>query len=164
MADQIEDQLVEYLKDAHAMEANVDRMLDGMIKTTEDPEIRGELEHHKEETQQHKQRLEERLQAHGEDASTIKDIAAQSGAFMKGLADVARSEKPGKNARDGFVTEHLEIASYELLERVAKRAGDAETATVARQNRSDEEAMANKIASHWDRFVDLTLAEEGISA
>lgn len=164
MATKIEGQLVEYLKDAHAMEANVDRMLDGMIRTTDDREIRNQLEHHKDETQRHKQRLEECLQAHGEDASTVKDIAAQGGAFMKGLVDMARSEKPGKNARDGFVTEHLEIASYELLERVAKRAGDEKVAEVARQNRADEEAMAEKIASNWDKFVDLTLKEEGASA
>jgi ferritin-like metal-binding protein YciE len=163
MATQLEGQLVEHLKDAHAMEANVDRMLDSMIATTEDPEIRGELEHHKEETQQHKQRLEDCLEAHGEDTSTVKDIAAQGGAFMKGLVDIARSDKPGRNARDGFVTEHLEIASYELLERVAKRAGDKQAAEAARLNRADEEAMAQKISSHWDKFVDLTL-EEGAAA
>ena len=153
------EQLVEYIQDAHAMEANVSRMLDSMIGTTDDPEIRGELEHHKEETERHKQLLAERLEAHGEDTSTVKDIAAHGGAFMKGLVDFARSEKPAKNARDGFVTEHLEIASYELLERWAKRAGDEATAKVARRNRADEEAMAEKIAANWDKFVDLTVRE-----
>jgi ferritin-like metal-binding protein YciE len=48
------------------------------------------------------------------------------------------------------------------LERLAKRAGDEETAEVARQNRSDEQAMAKKIESNWDRFLDLTLAEPGL--
>jgi hypothetical protein len=32
---------------------------------------------------------------------------------------------------------------------------------VARQNRADEEAMARKIHSNWDRFLDLTLATPG---
>jgi len=164
MATQIEEQLIEYLQDAHAMESNVDQMLDGMIRTTEDAEIRGVLEHHKDETQQHKQRLAECLEAHGEDVSKMKEIAGRGGAMMKGLLDIARSEKPGKNARDGFVTEHLEIASYEMLERIARRAGDLKTAEVARRNRADEEAMAQKIAANWDKFVDLTLREEGITA
>jgi hypothetical protein len=35
---------------------------------------------------------------------------------------------------------------------------------VARRNRSDEQAMAKKIDSNWDRFLDLTLATPGFLA
>ena len=158
----IQEMLVRYLKDTHAMEQNVNRMLDGMINTTDDPAIRADLEHHKDETKRHEASIRERIEAHGESISTLKEMPAILGAIGKGIIDQARPEKPGKNARDGFVTEHLEIAAYELLERVATKAGDTETARVARENRADEAAMAQKIASSWDKVIDLTLEERGI--
>jgi len=51
-----------------------------------------------------------------------------------------------------------------LLERVAERAGDTETAEAARLNRVDEEAFAKKIEGNWDRFAELSLKEEGVTA
>jgi ferritin-like metal-binding protein YciE len=58
----------------------------------------------------------------------------------------------------------MEIAAYEMLERLTERAGDGETAEVARRNRADEEAMAQTIAANWDKSLGLTPAEEGIRA
>ena len=86
------------------------------------------------------------------------------GALMKSVVDMVRPEKIGRNARDAYATEHLEIASYQLLERVAERAGDTETAEVARQNRRDEEAMAKKLEGHWDQIAERSLEEEGVKA
>lgn len=162
--DQLTGQLVKHIDEAHAMEQNVLRMLDGMIGTTDDPEVRRELEHHKEETERHAERMRERLEAHGESPSRVKEAGGMLAALMKGAVDMARGESAGRNARDGFATEHLEIASYELLERVARTAGDEETAEAARQNRADEEAMARKIASRWDKFAELSLKEAGVKA
>jgi ferritin-like metal-binding protein YciE len=162
--DKLKEKLVEYVEDAHAMEQSVSMMLESMISTTDDPEIRSMLEHHKQETEEHERRLRERLEALGAGTSTRKQAQTIATALMKGVGDMARTDKPGKNARDGFVTEHMEIAAYELLERLAKKAGDPETAEVARQNRADEQAMARKIDSNWDRFLELTLATPGFLA
>ena len=162
--DKLQQKLIDYIEDAHALEQNVSTMLDSMISTTDDPEIKGMLEDHKRQTQEHERRLRERLDAMGASTSTIKEVGGVGAALFKGVGDIARSDKHAKNARDGYVTEHMEIAAYELLERLAKRAGDAETAEVARQNRSDEQAMAKKIESNWDRFLDLTLATPGFLA
>ncbi len=160
--DKLQQKLIEYVQDAHAMEQNVSTMLDSMISTTDDPEIRSMLEHHKQQTEEHERRLRERLDAMGAGTSTTKEAGAVGAALLKGVGDMARTDKPGKNARDAFVTEHMEIASYQLLERLATRAGDAQTAEVARKNRADEEAMAKKIDSNWDKFLDLTLKEADI--
>ena len=162
--DKLQQKLIDYVEDAHAMEQNVSRMLDSMITTTDDPQITEMLKHHQEETECHEQRLRKRLDALGAGPSTRKQAQSIATALMKGAADQVRGDQAGKNARDGFTTEHMEIAAYQLLERLAERAGDPETAEVARQNRADDEAMAQKIDANWDRFLDLTLAENDISA
>ena len=162
--DELREKLVDYIEDAHAMEQSVSRSLDSMISTTDDPEIRSMLEHHKEETERHERLLRERLDALGAGTSTRKEAQTVAGALLKGIGDVARTDKPGKNARDAYVTEHMEIAAYQLLERLADRAGDQETAEVARRNCADDEAMAQKVDSNWDKFLDLTLEEAGIQA
>ena len=162
-SDQLKDELVKHIDEALAMEQNVLRMLDGMIATTDDEEIKNELRHHKVETEQHAERMQSRLEAHGASPSMVKEAGGIAGALMKSVLDMARPEKAGRNARDGYATEHMEIASYQLLERIAQRAGDEETAEAARQNRADEEAMAKKLDAHWDKFAELSLREQGAS-
>jgi ferritin-like metal-binding protein YciE len=157
----LHDQLVKHIDEAIAMEENVKRMLDGMIGTTDDPGVIDLLEHHKVETEQHSQRLRGRLEAHGASPSLVREATGILGALAKLPLDMVRGEKPGRNARDGYATEHLEIAAYQLLERIATQAGDEETAEVARLNRAEEEAMARKLDEHWDHFAELSLREEG---
>lgn len=160
----LEDQLVKHIDEAYAMERNVLQMLDGMIDTTEDAELRAQLEQHRAETEQHAERLERRLQAHDSSPSALREAGGILGALMKGMADAVRGDKAGRNARDGYATEHMEIAAYQLLERVAIRADDLETADVARRNRRDEEEMARRIDQAWDKAAELSLAEEGVRA
>jgi ferritin-like metal-binding protein YciE len=160
--DKLQQKLADYTEDAHAMEQNDLRMLDSMISTTDDPQMKEMLQTHKRETEEHERRLRQRLDAMGRGTSTRKQVQAVGAALLKGVGDVARGDKAGKNARDGYTAEHLEIAAYQLLERLADKAGDAETAEVARQNRADEEEMARRIDASWDRTLELTLEENGI--
>ncbi len=155
-------QLVKHLDEAIAMEENVKRMLDGMLQTFDDPQVVDLLEHHRTQTEEHSRRLRARLESHGGLPSVVREAGGILGALAKLPLDLVRGEKAGRNARDAYATEHLEIASYQLLERVATRAGDEETAEVARLNRADEEAMARKLDEHWDLFAEASLREEGV--
>jgi ferritin-like metal-binding protein YciE len=159
----LRDQLVKHIDEALAMENNVRRMLDSMVASTDDDELKEALRLHKLETERQIDRLTRRLEAHDASPSMVREAGGIAGALMKGVVDVVRSEKAGRNARDGYATEHLEIASYELLERIAERAGDQETAQVARENRAEEEKMAKTFEANWDRFADLSLREAGIT-
>jgi hypothetical protein len=104
-----------------------------------------------------------RLRAHDSSPSAVKQVGGVLGALAKMPLDLVRGEKPGRNARDAFATEYLEIASYELLRRMADKAGDEETAKAATEIIAEEKSMADFISSHWDTFVDLSLKEEGIT-
>ena len=158
----IKDQLQRHLDEAIAMEQNVKRMLDGMIGTTDDPQMLDALEHHRAETEQHERMMRERLEANGGTPSTVRELGGMLGALMKMPLDMVRSERAGRNARDGYATEHMEIASYELLKRIAQRAGDMETVQACDTIIGQERAMAGRIEESWDVAVDASLREAGV--
>jgi ferritin-like metal-binding protein YciE len=158
----LNEQLIKHIDECHALEQGVLRLLDAMIQTTDDADIVRELEHHRIETEGHADRMRRRLEAHGTAPSAIRQAGGILGALAKVPIDVVRGEKTGRNARDGYMTEHLEIASYELLKRIAERAGDDETVAACDAILAEEEAMAKTIAASWDRFAELSLRESGI--
>jgi ferritin-like metal-binding protein YciE len=158
----LQSQLVKHIDEAHALEQTVLRMLDGLISTADDPEVIDRLEHHKLETQHHESMMRRRLEAHGATPSVVRQAAGMMEALLKVPLDLVRGERSGRTARDAYTTEHLEIASYELLRRVAERAGDEETAVVCRDILEQERAMATYIEENWDRFAELSLREQGI--
>jgi ferritin-like metal-binding protein YciE len=156
-------QLVKHIDEAHALEQSVLRMLDGMIQTTDDLEILDRLEQHKLETREHATTMRRRLEHHGAEPSVVRQAAGMLEALMKMPLDLVRGEKAGRNARDGYATEHLEIASYQLLRRVAERAGDEETAVACQEIIEQERAMAQFLEDNWDRFAEQSLREQGIT-
>jgi ferritin-like metal-binding protein YciE len=130
----------------------------------DDADVKEALRHHKIDTERHIDRLRERLEAHGQSPSLVREAGGILGAMMKSVLDLTRGEKSARGARDAYATEHMEIATYELLERIALRSGDEQTAQVARENRADEEQMAAWLADHWDRFAELALTEAAVKA
>jgi ferritin-like metal-binding protein YciE len=72
--DKLQQKLVDYVQDAHAMEQNVSTMLDSMISTTDDPEIKQMLKHHKQQTAEHERRLRERQDSMGAGTSKAKEV------------------------------------------------------------------------------------------
>jgi ferritin-like metal-binding protein YciE len=164
MAESIHEQLLAYLKDAHGLEQTSLQMTKAAAKATDDPELRQLFQHHHEETREHERLIRERIEAHGESASTLKDLGGRFTAMAKGLAAMAPSDTPGRLVRDGYVQEHTEVAAYELLCRVAERAGDTETAEVGRRILHNERETAAKIAGTFDHAATLALREARMSA
>jgi ferritin-like metal-binding protein YciE len=145
-----ETDLIRHIDEAHALEQTVARMLDGLIRSATDQELVDRLRQHKVETQRHESLMRGRLEAHGAQPSMARQAAGMLEAFLKMPLDLLRGERTGRAARDVYVTEHLEIASYELLRRVAERAGDEETAQACRDILDEERAMAAFVEERWD--------------
>jgi ferritin-like metal-binding protein YciE len=156
--------IVKYLADAHAIEEQAIQLLERGRKIAGDPELARLYEGHLEETRDQQRRVEARLEALGGSPSKLKDAAMRLGALNWGAFFQGQPDTPGKLAAFAFAFEHLEIAGYELLKRVAQRAGDAETVELASAIAAEERAAAEKIAGMFDRAVEASLDAQGVAA
>jgi hypothetical protein len=87
----LEAQLVKHIDEAHALEQTVLRLLDGLISSSDDPEVIDRLEHHKLETQRHESTMRRRLEAHGAQPSMVRQAAGVFEALFQITAPVERS-------------------------------------------------------------------------
>ena len=83
---------------------------------------------HLEQTKEHRQLVDQRLAAHGAGPSRFQAGAMRAGALNLGMFFKAQPDTPVKLAGFAYAFEALEVGAYELLTRVAERAGDEQTA------------------------------------
>ena len=156
----IDDQLVKYLTDAHAIEEQALAQMRTAPDLAGDASLAAAFRAHLEETERHERLVRERLEAHGASPSRVQDAGFAAGG--KGFVLFARSQPDttGKLTAHALSYEHLELAAYELLARIARRAGDAETTAVAEQIRDEEHAMAERLEAGIDGAVEASLREQ----
>src|ERR671930_1451577 len=156
----IDEHLIKCLTDAHAIEEQALAQLRAAPDLGGDPGPAGAFRAHLSETERHERLVRERLDAHGASPSRLKDAVMAAGG--KGFVLFARSQPDttGKLTAHALSYEHLELASYELLSRVARRAGDEETARVAEQIRDEEAAMGERLEGATDAAVESSLREK----
>jgi ferritin-like metal-binding protein YciE len=152
-------ELVKYLRDAHALEAQAIQMLEAGPKLAELEALAAVFREHLEQTRVHQRLIDERLAALGAkpgrfQAGAMRLSAMNLGGFFKGQPDT-----PIKLSGFAYAFEALEVGAYELLRRTAARAGDAQTAEVAERILGEEHDAAERVASTWDAAVETALAE-----
>ena len=153
------EQTQKYLADAHAIEMQSIQMLNRAPKITNGEGLSRLYEDHLAETHEHERRVRERLEALGGKPSRLKDAAMRLGALNWAAFFQAQPDTPAKLAGFAYAFEHLEIAGYELLKRVARRANDDETAQVADVNLAEERSVAERLATRWDEALDVSLSQ-----
>lgn len=157
MASTIQEQLTSYLSDAHAIEEQALPQLQLAPRIAGDPVLAGVFREHLTETERQERRIRERLEAHGVKPSKMKDLVMKAGGTGFVLFAGSQPDTPGKLTAHAYSYEHLELGAYEILARVAERAGDTETAEVARSIRDEEQAMAERLEGSFDRSVDASM-------
>jgi ferritin-like metal-binding protein YciE len=163
-AEDMQEELVKYLSDAHAIEGQAIQMLEAAPKIVQEPRLAKLFEDHLEETRAQQEIIKARLDAHDASPNKLKDAAMRLGALNWGGFFAAQPDTPAKLAGFNYAFEHLEIAAYEELKRVADRAGDQETVRVAERIEGEERAAANAIAANWELALQASLESVGAVA
>src|ERR687886_2905903 len=147
---EITEQLTKYLTDAHSIEEQARAQLRTAPEIAGDPELSAAYREHLRETEGHERIVRDLLEARGAKPSLTKDVVMKLGG--KGFLLFARlnPDTPGKLHAHALSYEGLETASYELLLRVAVRAGEPDVAEVADRIRAEERRMIERMGGGVD--------------
>ena len=159
MPETLQEQLVKHLADVHSIEEQALLQMRIAPRMAGDPELAGAFREHITETEDHERLVRGRLEAQAAEPSKVKDVVARAGGVGMVLFARSQPDTPGKLVAHAYSYEHMELAAYELLGIVARRADDAQTAEVAGSIREQEAAMAGRLAAGFDRAVDASLRD-----
>lgn len=144
-----QENLLDWLRDAHAMEQQAEKMLKAQSERLENyPQLKARIDEHIEETLGQQQLIDECLRRLGGSASTLKDVGGKLMAFGQAVGGSLMSDEVIKGAMAGYVFENMEVASYTVLIAAAKAAGDAETQAACEKILPQEVAMAQWLLEH----------------
>jgi UDP-glucose 4-epimerase len=153
-----DEQLVKYLADVHSIELQALAQLRAAPRIAGDERLCEAFEHHLVETEDQERRVRERLEELGGEPSKLKDVAGASGGWAMAAFAASQPDTPGKLAMHAYSYEHMELAAYELLKRLAERAGDEETARMAADIGGEESRMAERLEQSFDRAAEVSVA------
>ncbi len=153
------ERLLEWLRDAHAMEAQAESMLTKQAGRIEHyPDLKARIEQHITETQNQARLIEGCLQRYDASYSGIKDLGGKMVAFGQAMGGMLVNDEVVKGVQAGYVFEHLEIASYKILIAAAEAVGDMQTRDICERILQEEIAMATWLDDYMGRLTQEYLA------
>jgi ferritin-like metal-binding protein YciE len=160
----LQDLLVENLKDLYSAENQILKALPKAAKKVENDQLRMALEEHVEQTRGHVERLEQVLSKMGEKGGGKKCHG------MEGLLEEAK-ELLGEDAEpevldaglivDCQKVEHYEIAGYGSAVTFAKLLGNEQAARLLAETLNEEEAADKKLTEIAESAINLEAAQRG---
>ena len=150
--------LIAWLKDAHAMEKELVKVLHTHADQAEDyPSVMEMALAHAEQTQQHADWVGEILSDMGEDPSLIKGTFGELKGVLSGMSTELAEDRVIKNGLLDYAAENFEIASYKTLIKMAEKMGHDNEAVKLREILSQEEQMADWIENNLPSVLEQFL-------
>lgn len=144
-----QENLLDWLRDAHAMEQQAEKLLKTQSDRLEHyPALKARIEQHIQETL-----INECLTRLGGRSSTLKDLGDKLMAFGQAVGGSLMSDEVIKGARAGYVFENMEVATYTVLIAAAQVAGDAQTQEACEKILPQEIAMAEWLLEHLPQLT-----------
>ena len=160
--------LLDWLRDAHAMEEQAETMLKAQAARLEHyPDLKRRIEEHIVETQGQAKMLEQCITRLGSDTSAVKDVMGKAMASFQGMGGMLATDEVIKGGMASYAFEHFEISAYRALIEAARVVGDTETQKVCEQILMQEQAMADWLEHNLSTVTRLYLqrsAEPGTPA
>lgn len=154
------DELIDWLKDAYAMEKAMEMALGKQINNEKvSQRMREQASIHYTETQGHAQAVHDCLHALGADISLLKNMTAQGIEFAKSSTSMFTRDERVKDAIAAYASEHFEIACYSALRAAAKTAGIPQIVSMCDAILKEELAMAEWLQSNLPNVVNDYLKE-----
>jgi ferritin-like metal-binding protein YciE len=164
--------IVQYLNDAYATERRLEIALQAHIAMTPRADYKKRLRDHLKETKAHARLVARRIKALGGEAETVslpgpdavvkgatgaKAAVQRAAAVVQGplhaMRGTGQQERMLKNARTEYQDEAEEIATYRVIEALAKAVGDKETAKLARDIGREEKKMSDFLVGIIDQLA-----------
>ena len=147
--------LVDWLRDAHAMERssvdNLDRLAD---RFSRHPELSVRFREHWRESLNQVVALEVCLKKLGSDTSTFKDLTSRFVRIAQAYAGAISLDEPVKDCLAAYASTHLEIATYVSLRAAAIELAEPEVAQMCDEHLQRERAMAGWLE---EQIAEVTL-------
>lgn len=155
--------LIKWLRDAHAMEASAESMLNKQVSRVKGfPRLNQRFADHLEETRRHQSRLERCIDQLGGDTSMVKEMVGKFSGSMQAFATSGSDDDVVKAAISIYQYECLEVATYRALIAAADAYGQTEIALICKDILAEEEEMASWILDNISEITRTYLSKQGV--
>jgi ferritin-like metal-binding protein YciE len=158
------DELIDWMRDAYAMERGLEITLEKQSKNDDLPlKLRTQAEKHLQETRRHAEALKGCLDSMGAGTSTLKTGMAKGMEMLKGTASMLARDEEVKDLLAAYASEHFEIACYTALRAGAEQLGEPQVVSVCDSIIPDETRMADWLLKNLPSLVSSYLMESELA-